>query len=139
MARFRSKFARFCGLAFLSLALFSIAGGHWAVLQTVAWAQMLREYSENATVAEAVEKTFSGEAPCEMCKSIAAEKQKEEKAPATVKAEKKGETFLLAARDLLPLPSEGDARRFPAGLFAGPVRYDSPPCPVPLTPFLPLV
>jgi len=139
VAHFRSKLARFCGLAFLSLALFSIAGGHWAVLQAVAWAQMLRDYSENATVAEAVEKTFSGEAPCAMCKQITEARQKEEKAPATVKVEKKGEIFLLATRDLLPLPSEGDVRHFPAGLFAGPVRFDSPPRPVPRTSFLPLV
>lgn len=139
MSRFRSTFVRACGLAFLSLALFSIAGGHWAVLQTVAWAQMLSDYSKNATVAEAVGKTFSGDAPCSLCKQITEARQKEEKAPATVKVEKKGEIFLATGRDLLPLPSEGDVRRFPAGLFSGPVRRDSPPRPVPRTSFPPLV
>ncbi|MEI6338279.1 MAG: hypothetical protein WCQ57_06805 [Verrucomicrobiota bacterium] len=29
--------------SFLILAMFSLLGGHWAILQTVAWTQMLRE------------------------------------------------------------------------------------------------
>src|SRR5258708_6190788 len=57
------RMLRVIGLPFMALAMFSIAGGHWAVLQTVAWAQMLRDYSKDATVTEAVAKTFSGDAP----------------------------------------------------------------------------
>ncbi len=132
VAHFRSKLARGCGLAFLSLALFAIAGGHWAVLQTVAWAQMVCDYSQNATVAEAVEKTFSGEAPCPMCKSIAAERQKEEKAPATVKVEKKGEVFLATGRDLLPVPSARRfSYRFPGDTLSA-ARPNAPSDPVPI-------
>ena len=85
----------------MCVAFFSLAGGHWLVLQTVAWAQMLRDYSKSAPIAEAIERTFSGGYPCTMCIKITEEQQKEEKAPATVKLDKKAELFLLSARDLL--------------------------------------
>jgi hypothetical protein len=123
---------RSLGLSLMCLAMFSIAGGHWAVLQTVAWAQMLRDYSKDATVAEAVEKTFSGEAPCSMCKQIASARQEEKKAPATVKAEKKAEIFHLASGNFL---TKRIGRNFSypmplASAFA--VRTDAPPAPVPI-------
>ena len=112
--------------------MFSIAGGHWAVLQTVAWTQMLRDYSQNSTMAEAVEKTFSGEAPCSMCKQIAEARQQEEKAPATVKVDKKAEVFVCAGRAIVQkrfglnfsYPSPDDTA------FAA--RSDAPPVPVPI-------
>jgi len=119
------------GLPMVCVAMFSLVGGHWAIFQTIAWTQMLRDYSRNATVVEAVEKTFSGKAPCAMCCSIAKEKQKEEKAPATVKVEKKAEAFNAEARDLLPQPLELGLCQFPAGPFSGPDRSDRPPLPVP--------
>jgi hypothetical protein len=132
VARFRSTFIRTCGLAFLSLALFSIAGGHWAVLQTVAWAQMLRDYSENATVAEALEKTFGGDAPCAMCKKITEARQKEEKAPATLKVEKKAEVFLATGRDILPVPSDRRfSYHFPGDTLSA-ARPNAPSDPVPI-------
>ncbi len=120
------------GFSLIALAVFSLAGGHWAVLQTVAWAQMLRDYSEGATVAEAVEKTFSGEAPCSMCKNIAAARQQEKKEPASVKVEKKTEIFLLPAHGFL---NKRIARDFcyPAvvdKIFS--LRSDAPPVPVPI-------
>jgi hypothetical protein len=71
----------------MCVAFFSLAGGHWLVLQTVAWAQMLRDYSKSAPIAEAIERTFSGDYPCPMCIKITREQQEEEKAPATVKLE----------------------------------------------------
>lgn len=130
--RFRSSLIRVLGLACLSIALFSIAGGHYAVFQTIAWAQMLKDYSKEASVAEAVEKTFSGEAPCPMCKKISEERQKEEKAPATVKVEKKGETFVATARKDLPLPQAiGFSYCFPADIIFP--RLAFPPAdPVPI-------
>ncbi len=132
MVHFRSKLIRACGLAFLSLALFSIAGGHWAVFQTVAWAQMIREYSEKGTVAEAVEKTFSGEAPCSMCKVIVEEKQKEEKSPTTVQVTKKAEVFLASGQDILPAPlAKPFAYQFPKDLACA-ARPSLPSDPVPI-------
>jgi len=52
-------------------------GGQWAVLQCVAWANMIREYSEMVPVTQAIAMTFSGEYPCDMCKMIAEKKQAE--------------------------------------------------------------
>lgn len=123
---------RSLGFSLMCLAMFSIAGGHWAVLQTVAWAQMVREYSKTATVAEALEKTFSGKAPCSLCEQIAEARQQEEKSPATLKTDKKAEVFLQTGGDFLK-------RRFSRDLVYPPVgdqtfhgRIDAPPTPVPL-------
>jgi hypothetical protein len=52
-------------------------GGQWPVLQGVAWANMIREYSEMVPLAQAVEMTFSGQYPCAICKAIAEKKQEE--------------------------------------------------------------
>jgi hypothetical protein len=50
-------------------------GGQWPVLQCVAWANMIREYSQMVPVTQAVAMTFSGEYPCEICKLIAEKKE----------------------------------------------------------------
>ena len=54
-------------------------------LQMFVCAQMLRDYSRNAPITEAIQKTFSGTAPCTMCKVIAEKQQREEKTPSIVK------------------------------------------------------
>ena len=65
------------GLVLAALALFSIAGGHWAVLQSVAWVEMLHDYAQKTgSVAVAVEQTFDGAHPCELCREIATSKDK---------------------------------------------------------------
>lgn len=123
---------RAIGLPLLCLAMFSIAGGHWAVLQTVAWAQMVATYSQEVSLAEAVEKTFSGEAPCSMCKSIAEGRQKEEQTPATVKLDKKAEVFVVTVNEFLKRPVARDFsyRQVPVADLAA--RSDAPPVPVPI-------
>jgi hypothetical protein len=61
------------------IALFSIAGGHYAVLQTVAWTGMLVDYSRSAGLVEGVKQTFDGDHPCKMCLSIEETKREEQK------------------------------------------------------------
>ena len=86
---------RLIGTAFIAVALFGIVGGHWAVLQGVAWTRMVHTYSAEGSLQSAVEKTFSGKHPCSLCKKIACEKQKEKKAAATLeKISKKTEGIL---------------------------------------------
>jgi hypothetical protein len=55
-------------LTWLMLAM--LVGGHWGMLQVVAWSSMLISYSQDATFAEAWDKTFSGEHPCAICKTV---------------------------------------------------------------------
>lgn len=123
---------RAVGLSLMCLAMFSVAGGHWTVLQTVAWAQMLRDYSQDAPLVSAVEKTFSGKAPCALCKKVQEGRQKEEKTPATVKLDKKAETFLCAVRTAVPVPSSCDFSYGSPRDAARAARAQAPPVPVPI-------
>lgn len=54
----------------LVMALFVSLGGHWALLQSLAWGRMIVEYSQEGSVKDAVVKTFDGNHPCELCKSL---------------------------------------------------------------------
>ncbi len=42
-------------------------GMHWGVLQGFAWARMLVTFAAERSMLEAVEMTFDGEHPCELC------------------------------------------------------------------------
>ncbi len=120
-------------LALMFLAMFCVAGGHWVVLQTVAWAEMIGTYSaQEGSLLAGVEKTFSGKAPCEKCLKIEEGRQKEEKLPASVKAEKKAENFLLARADFVIQPKCKTNIYPPMLPFQFPLRTEEPPSPVPL-------
>lgn len=118
------------GLPLVCLAVFSIAGGHWTVLQTVAWARMLRDFSRDSTLTEAIAKTFDGEHPCDLCKSVKAGRENEEKIP-EIQTEKKLKDFTLGENPALRVPP---GRKFchpsvSRSLYGG--RMDSPDDPVP--------
>ena len=63
----------------LTLALVAVIGGHWAVLQTVAWTTMLADNLRDSSFTQAVTRTFSGEHPCKLCVEISAGKKSEQK------------------------------------------------------------
>jgi hypothetical protein len=84
------------------LAAFVVAGGHWAVLQSVAWVGMLANYSGQHGLVAGVSKTFDGQHPCGLCKTVEeGQKQEGEKLP-LVKSDKK--TDCLTPRPLASLP-----------------------------------
>ena len=129
------------GLVLAALAFFSIAGGHWAVLQTVAWAEMLRDYTQKTgSVALAVEQTFDGAHPCELCLQIATAKQQEAKVqgdkqkPAdqkTAKAEKPDKALPLD-KHFSPVWTAATSLRWDAtSPLTGPSHEDQPPTPPP--------
>ena len=123
-------FKRF-GYALIAWALFLTAGGHYALLQTVAWTTMVHDFSRTGSLSTAVEKTFDGRHPCPLCKKIAKARSAEEKAPATVKMEKKAEVFVASGSAETPTPI---CRRFAYGphpFVSFPERSDAPPVPVP--------
>jgi hypothetical protein len=79
----------------VALALIAAVGGHWAVLQSVAWVGMAVNYSQDASLAVALKKTFDGEHPCRLCVAVKEGKQQE----------KKREVFKVETRlDLACLP-----------------------------------
>ena len=118
--------------ALMAAALFLSAGGHLALLQGVAWANMIRDYSRGGSLTQAVEKTFDGKHPCPLCKKIAAQRSHDEKAPVTVKAEKKAEVFLASASTLIPLPVVGSFAYPPHPFLNALEQLSAPPVPVPI-------
>jgi hypothetical protein len=67
------------GHILLIVALLAATGGHWALLQTVAWTNMLAENLRTESLGAALAKTFDGEHPCSMCKAISQGKKSEKK------------------------------------------------------------
>ena len=53
-----------------ALLLVLTLGLHWTLLQTIAWTGMIVSYSRNASLTEAVSKTFDGKHLCKMSKAI---------------------------------------------------------------------
>ncbi|QYY37207.1 hypothetical protein [Ruficoccus sp. ZRK36] len=89
---------RISGCCLLLLALFSALNVHWAVLQGVAWASMLSEEQQRgAKLREAIERTFGGEYPCDICGLVDANLLKE---PKPLKAARQAE--YLSVKLLLP-------------------------------------
>ncbi|HEY2342600.1 MAG TPA: hypothetical protein VGH90_06210 [Chthoniobacteraceae bacterium] len=72
------------GRLVLVVAIFTSGGGHWAILQSIAWGRMLVNNTRDSSFLGAVEKTFDGRHPCEICKGIAAAKEKEQKQQQTI-------------------------------------------------------
>lgn len=116
------------GRRFVVLALVLVTGGHWALLQTVAWVGMAVSYSQESTLREALVKTFDGQHPCQLCKVVRhgekAAQNKDAPKPMT-----KLDLFAGSAHStLLPLPRFlFETNRSP--LIAA--RRDSPPTPPP--------
>ena len=58
-------------------AMLAAFGGHWAALQTVAWAAMVYDNVKQASLGDALERTFDGQHPCPLCKTIEKGRQSE--------------------------------------------------------------
>jgi hypothetical protein len=71
-------FRKFAHL-FVVIALVAVTGGHWALLQTVAWTNMLANNFSSGSFEDAITKTFDGRHPCGLCKAISSGKQSEKK------------------------------------------------------------
>ena len=79
--------ARFATLLCL-IAIFQVTGGHWAILQAAAWAGMLVNYSKTEGVELGISNTFDGKHPCNLCLTIAKNKQAEKKQASQLAAAK---------------------------------------------------
>lgn len=126
------RLAKRFGCVMMALGLFLVAGGHWAMLQSVAWATMVKDFSRTGSLTQAVGKTFDGKHPCTMCKKIATARTSEEKAPPTVKVDKKAEVFLKSPGSELPLPLSREFFYGPAPFVSMTELRFAPPVPVPI-------
>lgn len=132
-------------LLLLGLLALRLLGGDLALLQGLAWVGMLLERAPEKGLAQAVESTFSGDEPCDLCRAIKKTKDaesasepvqapQEEKLPAGLIAKLK----LKEALPLEELPSMPEslplnvakARRSLDGERAA-TRSDAPPSPPP--------
>jgi len=133
MSLFRSMVGRAFGRVVAGAALFFIVGGHWGMMQGVAWTKMLWEYSQrDGSLVAGAKKTFDGEHPCRMCDSIKEAKGKEGEAPAVLAAAKKIELFLKEGGDPLPKRVCGRQDRPRAMDEWREARFAEPPGKVPI-------
>lgn len=88
----------------ISLALFLVLGGPWALLQSAAWSKMVFDYSRQASIREAFSKTFDGNHPCGLCKKITKAKEGESHSPLVVVQGKKEGTFISVSTAYVSAP-----------------------------------
>jgi hypothetical protein len=112
----------------VALALVASVGGHWAVVQSVAWTRMLVARAGEESFARAVQTTFDGKHPCALCKRIEDGKQKHQRpgrVPITAKID------LLVERGFVAfIPPLVDSEFSSISVHA-PSRVDCPPVPPP--------
>jgi hypothetical protein len=85
------------------IAAVQLLGGHWLALQSVAWMGMVISYAQEESLAGALEKTFSGENPCQLCHAVK-QGQSEEKKQEITKTMVKVEA-ILAVTAQVPQPA----------------------------------
>jgi len=120
--------ARRFGQLLLVGTLILAVGGHWIVLQSVAWTSMVISYSQHASLREALQKTFDGRHPCTLCKLVT-KGQTDEKKQAAQNGETKLDFFCELERLAVPPPEPSVVA--PLQPTAALLRAESPPTPPP--------
>lgn len=111
------------------IAAVQLLGGHWLALQSVAWVGMVISYAQEESFADALEKTFDGAHPCQLCHAVKQgqnEEKKQEIAKTMVKVE-----AILAAATQLPQPAYS-RQCFATVTNSALARTLAPPTPPPL-------
>jgi hypothetical protein len=121
----RGRFAK----SLIAVLLIVSLGGHWAFLQSLAWASMVIDYSKDAPLSVAVSKTFDGKNPCNLCHLVKRGQESEQKQEAT-KVKTKLD-FCILARSIEFQIQAGASQQFLSlqNSFAG--HVESPPIPPP--------
>jgi hypothetical protein len=116
----------------IGLALFLTTGGHLAILQGVAWTNMVRDFAKTESIGTALEKTFDGQHPCTLCKKIT-ETGAGKKDDALASAKTKLGEFLPQSHCRLTRPT-AEPFQYPRVAFNKPPEIlFAPPVPVPLS------
>ena len=127
IALMRSPVCRAC----IRLALVLSLGLHWTVLQSAAWVGMVVAYSKDASLGEALEKTFDGAHPCPLCKIVeSGSKSDDEKSRKTESSKIKKFDLMVVVIESLGVPSPDAPRYLPLMQRPAPREY-APPVPPP--------
>src|SRR5436309_11683888 len=84
--------------------LICVIGGHWAILQSLAWAGMAINYSQESSFKQALAKTFDGQHPCKICK-VVREGKKSERQQTFLKVETKSDFWLTGPSPMFEAPA----------------------------------
>ncbi|MDR3406055.1 MAG: hypothetical protein P4L99_26450 [Chthoniobacter sp.] len=117
------------GQVLMLLVLFGAAGGHWMVLQSVAWSRMLVSYAQDENFTVAVTKTFDGQHPCDLCKEIGRAKSNEPQSARALKAE--NDAAFVAPTLAVMVRAEGISWRLEIPEWHGEARPVQPVAPPP--------
>jgi hypothetical protein len=121
----QTRLARFIAI----LAAVQILGGHWLLLQSAAWVGMMMDFARHDSLPVAIEKTFNGTHPCQLCKTVSKGRDAEHEqqmAKLAVQFE-----AVLAPRLVVPPPNEAPWI-YPAHCRMACARTLAPPTPPPL-------
>jgi hypothetical protein len=106
----KSRVLKMTGVLGCFFALFLMLGGHWVLLQSIAWTRMLVDYSHDGSLAEAIGKTFDGRHPCKMCLKIRkAWPEEQRRVPMTI-LQQQPELWLDTGSTTVSLPPVGPRR-----------------------------
>ncbi len=112
-------------------AALGLSGGHWMLLQSVAWAGMIVEYSRHAPLQTALEETFDGKHPCPMCRMIESGRQSSQPQQLQIQSAVVPDADVLFTKTLV---FDGDPLAAPVIATVGAIpsaRSDPPPVPPP--------
>jgi len=112
----------------LGVALFCAIGGHWAILQSVAWANMFAAHARCESVQSALNDTFDGRHLCPLCRKIIQGRRAEHKSD--VQAAFKQLEFLNDCRRFVISPPS-HFRLLPAAHYQARLLSHAPPTPPP--------
>jgi hypothetical protein len=118
------------------LGCLHLCGGHYGVLQALAWSKMLVDYSQQDGLVVGAIKTFDGNHPCCMCKQIGAAKKADAEQSRDNKVSVSGlvlKEFVTSREILAKAPSWTDAipATLPDLVVRGAIFGVSPPVPPP--------
>jgi len=113
---------------FTVVVILGMTGGHWMILQSLAWTKMLADYSRNLSFQTALQYTFDGQHPCKMCKLIQKEKQASKTQPQLKRTVEDDETLFCECP--AAAFSDRSCARLPVRQWAPGLRARDPP-PVP--------
>ena len=124
---------RYLRLVAVLLACLSV-GLHWSAVQVVGWVGMAVKFSRTRPVADALEMTFDGKHPCDLCKLVQNHGPLSNQAPQSP-PESKSELKLLVAsiweNPLVSLNAPAEIVAFPDEPGLASMARERPPVPPP--------